>query len=234
MTMFRSRRFRRRSYPDRPVIDQVMDEHLTYLEPSALHDLWDLVEEADTEARPGDIVEAGCALGGSALVLAAARHQPRPLIVYDVFGMIPPPTHRDGPDVHERYGEISGGAATGIAGDAYYGYRADLLDEVAGTFTRYGFPPSEADISLVPGLYEDTLVPPGPVAVAHVDCDWYASVRVCLDRLWPALVPGGVIVLDDYDAWSGCRAAVDEFVAATPEATVERGARLRLRRGPRP
>ena len=33
----------------------------------------------------------------------------------------------------------------------------------------------------------------------------------CLTRIAPRLVSGGRIVLDDYYAWSGCRAAVDEY-----------------------
>ena len=52
-----------------------------------------------------------------------------------------------------------------------------------------------------------------PVALAHIDGDWYNSVKVCLDRIAPRLVPGGVLVIDDYDAWSGCRKAVDEWFA---------------------
>jgi asparagine synthase (glutamine-hydrolysing) len=35
----------------------------------------------------------------------------------------------------------------------------------------------------------------------------------CLVRITPRLIPGGVLVIDDYDAWSGCRRAVDEYFA---------------------
>ena len=44
---------------------------------------------------PGIFVEAGCALGGSTIVIAHAKEQERPLRVYDVFDMIPPPTAED-------------------------------------------------------------------------------------------------------------------------------------------
>ena len=79
---------------------------------------------------PGLIIEAGTARGGSAIVMAAAKDAMRPMKVYDVFGMIPPPTDRDGEDVHKRYAKISGGAAKGVGGDEYYGYRDDLYGEV--------------------------------------------------------------------------------------------------------
>ena len=49
------------------------------------------------------------------------------------------------------------------------------------------------------------------VALAHVDGDWYESVMTCLERIAPYLVPEGRIVIDDYDSWSGCRKAVDEY-----------------------
>ena len=64
--------------------------------------------------RPGLIIEAARA-GGSAIVMAAAKSGARPMKVYDVFGMIPPPGERDGEDVHERYEKIAGGDARASA-----------------------------------------------------------------------------------------------------------------------
>lgn len=64
---------------------------------------------------------------------------------------------------------------------------------------------------LVKGLFQDTLHINEPVAFAHIDGDWYESVMVCLQRIAPHLVRGGVLVIDDYDDWSGCRKAVDEY-----------------------
>jgi asparagine synthase (glutamine-hydrolysing) len=79
----------------------------------------------------------------------------------------------------------------------------------------------------VKGLFQDTMHFAEPVALAHVDGDWYESVMTCLTRLDPVLVPGGVMVIDDYDAWSGCRAAVDEFLGTRSNA-YERRRRARL------
>jgi hypothetical protein len=71
--------------------------------------------------------------------------------------------------------------------------------------------PGEHNVEFVRGLFEDTLHVDKPVALAHLDCDWYESVKLCLERIEPMLQAGGVLVIDDYDAWSGCRAAVDEY-----------------------
>jgi Macrocin-O-methyltransferase (TylF) len=63
----------------------------------------------------------------------------------------------------------------------------------------------------VKGLFQNTLNVSGPVAMAHLDGDWYESVMVCLERITPHLVSGGILVIDDYFDWSGCRKAVDEY-----------------------
>ena len=46
----------------------------------------------------------------------------------------------------------------------------------------------------------------------RLDGDWYASTKVCLDNLYQLVIPGGVIIVDDYGAYDGCRIAVDEFI----------------------
>lgn len=90
-------------------------------------------------------------------------------------------------------------------------------------------------VRLVPGDFEEVLRPERPVALAHVDADWYASVRICLERIRPSLSPGGVVVLDDYRDHSGCAAAVDEFLEAHPGfSCVEADSSLVLRRDPVP
>ncbi len=71
--------------------------------------------------------------------------------------------------------------------------------------------PEDINVHLIKGLFEDTLICKQPVALAHIDCDWYDSVMVCLERIVPMLTPGGVLVIDDYEHWSGCREAVEEY-----------------------
>jgi hypothetical protein len=63
----------------------------------------------------------------------------------------------------------------------------------------------------------------------HVDVDLYQPTKASLEHFWPRLVPGGVIVCDDYN-WGGARRAVDEFAVtagATPLATATMQAVLR-------
>jgi asparagine synthase (glutamine-hydrolysing) len=115
-----------------------------------------------------------------------------------------------------------------LGGAEYYGYRDDLKAEVVASLTRFGLEPMEHGVHLVQGLFEDTIHPDGPVAFAHIDGDWYESVRVCLERIWPHLVVGGVLVIDDYEHWSGCRTAVDEFLGERSGWRTEKHARLHI------
>jgi hypothetical protein len=212
--------------PHPTVAERVYAERLTYLKPRALRQLARRVREVEKTKVPGVLVEAGTALGGSAIVMASAKRRRRPLLVFDAFGMIPPPTPDDGEDVQSRYAAIVSGQARGIDGDVYYGYRSTLLDEVTASFEHYDLPLAKNNVTLVPGLFEDSLRVDGPVALAHLDGDWYSSTMTCLERLVPRLSVGGRVIIDDYNAWSGCRKAVDEYFSRDRGCVLEHYARL--------
>ena len=54
---------------------------------------------------------------------------------------------------------------------------------------------------------------PQHIALLRLDTDWYESTRHELTHLYPRLVPGGVLIIDDYGYWQGARQATDEFLA---------------------
>ncbi len=197
----------------RTAMQAVRRRKLTYLSLRKLNALAERCLAVERQDVPGAIVEAGCAMGGSAIVFAAAKSPARPLRVYDVFGMIPPPTEADGEDVHARYNEIASGKAKGLGGAVYYGYRDDLYDAVRDAFADLGYPTEDHSVALIKGLVQDTLSVDGPVALAHIDVDWYDPVMTCLTRITPHLSVGGALILDDYMDWSGCRKATDDYFA---------------------
>jgi lipopolysaccharide biosynthesis glycosyltransferase len=210
------------------VIHAVRREHLTYLDDDGLRTLAAAVERIEVEAIEGLIVEAGTARGGSAITMAAAKSPARRMKAYDMFGMIPPPGEKDGEDVHRRYATIASGSSKGIGGETYYGYRSDLLAEVTESFVRHGLPIEANNIELTEGLFDDTITLAEPVALAHLDGDWYASTMTCLTRIAPLLSVGGRLVIDDYDTWSGCRAAVDDYFSGRSGFRFERRGRLHV------
>src|SRR3546814_12541427 len=102
--------------------------------------------------------------------------------------MIPPPaSEKDGEKAKVRYEAIVNGASDGIGGDTYYGYRKDLYGEVCRTLANHGLPVDGQAISLHKGLFEDTLpaAPLGPIAFAHIDCDFYDEIgrASCRERV---------------------------------------------------
>jgi O-methyltransferase len=57
------------------------------------------------------------------------------------------------------------------------------------------------------------------IAWAHIDLDMYESVHDAITFLYPRIVPGGIMIFDDYGFPScpGARKAVDEAFAKRPE-----------------
>jgi asparagine synthase (glutamine-hydrolysing) len=212
---------------------RVRDENLTYLMAEQLQGIEACLRDVLRRDVEGDFLEAGLALGGSGIVIAGHLRDGRAFHGFDVFGMIPPPTENDPPEVHERYATIRSGASEGIGGDTYYGYRDDLYEQVRASFERFGVPVDGQRVVLHRGLFEDTLRPDRPVAFAHLDCDWYDPVALCLQRIHPHLSPGGYVVIDDYYAYGGARRATDEFLAETGDlerSEISSGRHLVLRR----
>jgi O-methyltransferase len=216
-----------------PESRRIRRERLTYLPVRKLLRIESALSRVTRGGVPGDIVEFGVALGGSAILLAKQASADRRFFGLDVFAMIPPPTSdRDDARSKERYRTIASGGAKGLGDDPYYGYRTDLYEHVAGQLARYGTPVDGKRINLVRGLFEDTLptLDITRIAFAHIDCDWYDPVSYCLNQTAQRLAPGGLMVIDDYHDYEGCRAAVDEFLAERPDFVMEPGLNPILRR----
>tara|TARA_R110002074_G_scaffold260238_1_gene432638 strand:- start:540 stop:1265 length:726 start_codon:yes stop_codon:yes gene_type:complete len=196
----------------RRLAQRIRKAGLSFLSMRKFRRLSQAISIARLARSKGIFLEAGVALGGTAIFISAAKPALTPLQLFDVFGMIPPPGKNDAKDSHDRYDEIASGQAEGMADETYYGYRQNLLEEVAGNLEQFGFSLAENNIKLVLGEFERTMTFSEPIQFAHIDADWYDSVRVCIERIWPQLVAGGVIVFDDYHSYEGCKKAVDEFL----------------------
>lgn len=194
----------------------IRKNHLTYLSYVRLASLRQAAEDA--RDVPGVVVECGVALGGSGILLATLLND-RPYHGYDTFEEFPPPGPDDPAKAHRQYARLASGKAKGLGRNTYHGYLPNLVDRVSESFTSYG-----AEAHLHKGLFEDTLKPDWPVALAHIDCDWYESVRLCFERITPRLSPGAQLIIDDYADYGGATKATDEYLATHPEVTVLRKA----------
>lgn len=81
------------------------------------------------------------------------------------------------------------------------------------------------NVSLVPGLFEDTVpkIPKQKIAGILLDSDLYGGYKLVLDALWNNVVPGGLVFLDEYFSlkFPGPRIAVDEFLQNREDFSLE-------------
>jgi len=54
---------------------------------------------------------------------------------------------------------------------------------------------------------------PEKIALLRLDTDFYESTMATLEVLIPRVVDKGIVIIDDYGSWEGCRRAVDEYFA---------------------
>ncbi len=72
-----------------------------------------------------------------------------------------------------------------------------------GTFKRDSLPHVRQNVELIVGWFNETLpgfadTHPGPASLIHVDCDLYSSTKTILDVLNKRIVPGTIILFDEY------------------------------------
>lgn len=196
-----------------PLIDQLITKGLTYLKATDLLEMQEALLDLKSKNLNGIYLEAGVALGGSAIFTCKFKRKETEFLLYDVYDMIPAPSTEDGNDVHERYAVIKSGKSTGIQGNKYYGYEDNLIQKVMTNFQRLGHDIEENNVKFIKGKFQNTMDFKNElIAFAHIDCDWYDSVKFCLEKIHPNLEKGGLLLIDDYFHYSGCRKAVDEFL----------------------
>ncbi len=197
---------------EKALVNTLIDKGLTYLSKKKLISIINTCNEINNNKLPGIFIEAGCALGGTSILISKQKAHERPFYIYDVFGMIPPPTKEDTDDVHHRYKTIVEGKSSGLKGQKYYGYEKNLFEIVQSNLSHFNIDCKKDHVVLIKGLVQDTMKICKPVAFAHIDVDWYDPVKTCLEQIFPNLVVGGSLILDDYYDWGGCRKATDEYL----------------------
>lgn len=174
-----------------------------------LQNSYDLACRALEENLAGDFVECGVFCGAQLAAMYRACSDARKfrrLHFFDSFKGIPQATHRDGPQWVGRGGDGTGQLVS-------TGYSTCKLEDCKTYLKGWG-----VDLRWCvfhEGWFQATLpaTPDFPVSVLRLDADLYESTRVCLERMFPRVVQGGFVIVDDY-ALQGCRAACDEYFSA--------------------
>jgi O-methyltransferase len=166
---------------------------------------------------PGAFAECGVWRGGSVMAmiwtLQALGRDDRDIYLYDTFEGMTRPSQADdtpvGPHALETWKQAQ---RTGDRPWPHF-FAEEVFNEdiVRDKLRTTGYP--QERLHLVRGRVEDTLPEHAPeqLALLRLDTDWYESTRHELEHLYPRLVEGGVLIVDDYGHWAGARKAVDEY-----------------------
>lgn len=158
----------------------------------------------ESQKIEGDIVEIGVYLGGSMLAMMLTYKEtkavPRTFHLYDTFeGMTPAGEHDF---------TVGGKSAAEIMKVDRNILCIGHLDHVKANISHH--------TDIVPqyhvgDILQNTYIPE-KIAVLRLDTDWYESTKHELDTFYDSVVSGGIVIIDDYGHWKGCKKAVDEFL----------------------
>lgn len=159
---------------------------------------------------PGAIVECGVWRGGSTMTAALTLQQTndfRDLYLFDTFAGMSAPTDVD---IDYRGAPAADLYVASDAGDHNKWCYASLED-VQANLASTGYPREKCHFVKGDVLKTLPCEQPSEIAILRLDTDWYESTLHELTHLYPKLSHRGVLIIDDYGHWQGCRKAVDEF-----------------------
>ncbi len=201
-----------------PLWERVRDYTLTSMERG--YALFKGIEYLIGNGIEGDMVECGVYRGGSCMLMALSVIElsaERPQIhLFDTFTGMPEPDENDviawnGVPAASRIRE-----ARNSGNDDFCRWLA-TEEEVLSNLRTTGYPMDR--FRIVKGDVAETLRGglPERISFLRLDTDWYASTAYELERLFPRLVRGGILLIDDYGHFRGARKAVDEYFARVKE-----------------
>lgn len=147
----------------------------------------------------GTMVQCGVWNGGSAALMAATLPATE-VWLFDSFAGMATPGPKDGQKAKDKYDAITNRWCKGEQA------------KVREVFHTIGW--DETRLRIVEGWFSMTLAGAqvGALTLLHIDADFYESTMLPLQHFYPLLVPGGLLVVDDYGHWPGARAACDEYL----------------------
>ncbi len=173
-----------------------------------LYNLYSAARYIVNSGIAGDFVECGVHLGGSVMMMENAlllgdKQADRRIFALDTFtGFV---RRTDGLDV-----DIETGADACIPSDGIDDYSAASIENMRSV----GFD----NLVIVRGDVLETIpaLDTGPISLLRLDTDTFDTTKFELEQLYDRVVPGGVVIVDDYGYTFGCKRAVDDFVADRP------------------
>ena len=150
----------------------------------------------------GAVVECGTWRGGMIAGIAASFGDNRDYYLFDSFEGLPPAQDVD-KDGH------------GVSAITWQANTDDNLRADESSAQQAMRLSGASHVHICKGWFNKTLPDYSgqPIAILRADGDWYESTMDILTHLYPYVVKGGVIILDDYYYWEGCSKAVHDFLS---------------------
>ena len=161
----------------------------------------------------GDLIECGVWKGGSAMLMATflsnRKIYNRKLILYDTYEGMSDPT-----EVDKDFNGVPAAKQleSSVKNDDSMIWCYSTFENVKENLALTGFPPE--NVMMIKGKVEETIpsdIPSKQIALLRLDTDWYKSTYHELEHLYPLLIKNGILIIDDYGHWEGCRKAVDDY-----------------------
>jgi hypothetical protein len=187
----------------------------TMTSPGRIAALIDSVRYIVENRLQGDLVECGVWRGGSAMAalytLLKLCDTERMFYLYDTYNGMTSPGIKDF--------TLAGESAIELLNQTKKNQNNNIwcwatMEDVTKNVLSTGYPKDK--ILLVEGDIVETIPKtiPNEIAFLRLDTDWYESTRHELTHLYPRLVKGGILIIDDYGYWKGTREAVDEYFSS--------------------
>ena len=152
----------------------------------------------------GAVVECGTWRGGMIAGIAMMLGGGRDYFLFDSFEGLPQAKEIDGQQAIDWQQDTS-------SEKHYDNCRAEMsFAETAMKKSGVG------RYKIIKGWFSESLPnynPADKIAILRLDGDWYDSTMECLTLLYPYVVKGGVVIIDDYFTWDGCARAVHDFIS---------------------
>jgi O-methyltransferase len=168
----------------------------------------------------GSYVECGVWKGGSCMLIAKTlidnQRIDKEIWLYDTFEGMTNPTDED-IEVETNLKGMELLKNIDRTTDKLNMWAYAPKDLVIQNMDSTGFPGK--NIKYIEGKVEDTLSKSKPksIALLRLDTDWYESTKIELEILYPLLVDGGILIIDDYGHFKGAKKAVDEYFRSINE-----------------
>ncbi len=164
----------------------------------------------------GDFVECGVFRGGSAMMMALSslrfktnEQNLKKIWLYDTFEGMANPSKFDTNIINQKAIEQLNKKEKKENKKDIWAYSS--LDNVKKNIENIGY--ENEKVIYIKGLVEQTLInnQPEKISLLRLDTDFYESTKSELEYLYPKLEVGGIILIDDYGHWKGCKKAVDDY-----------------------